>query len=72
MAQNNDAYSPILPFDITCGEHFQIYNNITYVQDKTLCGDEPIKMFSGNVLKFYTQRDIEPLKVGGDDNDSLL
>ncbi|MDD5935668.1 MAG: hypothetical protein PUC65_08940 [Clostridiales bacterium] len=66
MNHTTEPYSPILPYDVTYGENFKIYDNTKYVQDKALCGGEDsIRMISGNVYKYYTVQLIEPCKIGG-------
>ena len=65
MKKKDETYTPILPFDITVGEHFHIYGEEIYVQDKALCGENSIRMQSGNILKYYEQKDVDPVKIGG-------
>ena len=65
MKKKDKAYTPIQPFDITAGENFHIYQEQAYVQDKALCGENSIHMHSGNILKYYKQKDVDPVKVGG-------
>lgn len=64
MPTNSDMYTPILPFDITFGESFAIYQQMTYKQDKDLCGIESIRIESGNVYKYYTLTETKPVKIG--------
>lgn len=59
-------YAPLLPFNSTIGENFTCYNNTKYIQDKSLCEDNPVCMESGNVLKFYRANFEAPVKIGGD------
>lgn len=62
---NNKNYAPILPFDITAGENFLIYDNVIYVQDKALCGENCIQRQSGNILKYYELKEVGSVNIGG-------
>lgn len=66
LDNGNTAYSPVLPFDCTYGEHFMIYDNMTYVRDLDLCDEESIRMLSGNIFKYFTCNMMNACKVGGD------
>lgn len=65
MDQKDKPYSPILPYDITYGENYHIYNEMKYQQDKSLCPEDSIRMTSGNVYKYYAQTPSDAYKVGG-------
>lgn len=59
-------YMPLLPFDVTFGDHFIIYDSSDYQADTTLCNKENVRMYSGNIYKFFTYSLNDPYKVGGD------
>lgn len=59
-------YAPMLPYDITYGESFRLYNAMVYVCDPVLCNKEMVHMESGNIIKFYECIPKEPLKIGGE------
>ncbi|WP_066714272.1 hypothetical protein [Clostridium sp. Marseille-P299] len=59
-------YTPILPYDITLGESFVIYDNTTYQRDHDLCNKETIHMESGNIVKYSTCNITKATKIGGD------
>lgn len=63
---NSNDYTPILPYDATLGEHFNMYDNTTYHKDYNLCNKETIHKESGNVLKYHSCKVTEPCKIGGD------
>lgn len=63
---DSKEYTPILPYDITSGESFVMYDNMTYHKDYALCNKDTIHMESGNVYKYSTCKVIEPIKIGGD------
>ncbi len=64
MSTDSDKTTPILPFDITYGENFTIYQHMKYKHDKDLIEKVGICMESGNVYKYYSTKDIEPVKIG--------
>ncbi len=63
--ENTKNFAPILPFNPTLGEHFPSYDQVTYVQDKDICNDRPIRMESGNIIKYYRYIETKPCAVGG-------
>ena len=65
-SSDSKEYTPILPYDVTLGEHFNIYDNSTYHKDINLCNKETIHKESGNVLKYFSCKITEPYKIGGD------
>lgn len=65
MAENKTKYTPILPFDVTYGEHLLMYDNMPYQKNVALCNDMTIRMESGNVYKFFRCVEQEPYLVGG-------
>lgn len=34
---DSKEYTPILPYDVTLGEHFDMYDHKTYHKDNNLC-----------------------------------
>lgn len=65
MNQKKEEYIPILPYDITYGENYRVYDSVIYSQDKDLCGGEDsVRLQSGNVYKYYTTKLVEPFKLG--------
>lgn len=61
-----DKKSPILPFDSTFGENFQIYGVTKYVRNLALCGDDCVRKESGNVVKYFRCDTTEAVPIGGD------
>lgn len=70
MTNDPNEYSPILPFDITLGESFLIYQHMTYYRDRDLCNSIGICKISGNVYKYYTLTMTEPVMIGDQQPDS--
>lgn len=64
MSTNSDKTFPILPFDITYGEQFTIYQQMKYKQDRDLSEKVGICKESGNVYKYYNAKEIEPFIIG--------
>lgn len=64
--EEEKKYTPLSPFDITYGEEFKLYDNMTYVCDSDRCNAGMIRMESGNVCKYYRVKDDKPVKIGGD------
>lgn len=65
MADNKTQYAPILPFDVTYGEHLTMYDNMVYHKDNNVCNEAHICMESGNVYKFFRCAVQEPFPIGG-------
>lgn len=70
MSNNDNAVTPIQPFDSTYGESYQIYNNCHYVQDKTLRGQDKIQLQSGNVYKYYLIKENSPKPIDNNECNS--
>lgn len=58
-------YEPLLPYDITYGEAYRLYDNMAYACDPIFCNKDAVHMVSGNIIKFYEYLPSEPLKIGG-------
>lgn len=65
MADNKIKYAPILPFDVSYGEHFAMYDSMVYHKDNNVCNETHICMESGNVYKFFRCAVQEPYPIGG-------
>ena len=66
METNEKHFSPIEPFDITFGVNASMYDNMPYIRDISLCGEESVRIESGNIYKFYTYALKEPCIIGGE------
>lgn len=64
MPTDSDKPLPILPFDITYGERYTIYQQMQYKQDRDLSEKMGICMESGNICKYYNAKEVKPFKVG--------
>lgn len=65
MADNKIKYAPILPYDVTYGEHLSMYDNMTYHKNNNVCNASNIRMESGNVYKFFRCIEQKPYLIGG-------
>jgi hypothetical protein len=70
MSTNSDKKIPILPFDVTFGENFTLYKEMKYIQDRDLSEKVGIRKESGNVCKYYTTIEAEPIKIGENQPDT--
>lgn len=60
-------YMPILPYDSTGFDNFQIYTIKTYTRDLEIAEPvNPLKLHNPNMIKYYRCENIEPVKIGGD------
>lgn len=57
-------FAAIPPYDITQGEHFEVYDTIAYVSDPEYCNSDLVKMESGNLYKYYRCAETKPIYVG--------
>jgi len=65
-----DAYNiPIStiekPYDISLYNQgqFSMYDNLPYVSNKEICNKDNLKLFSGNIIKYYRCLMKEPYEV---------
>lgn len=64
----------LLTYDNTVGSHDSFYYNLPYVKDYDLCNWNPLRISSGNVIKFYQYKLDKPLILftdPGDDPDRM-
>lgn len=64
---SDKQFNPILPFDVTYGEFMDMYDNMTYHRDLSLCDETSIRLESGNILKYFRCATVEPAKIGGEE-----
>lgn len=65
--ETTKKFTPILPFDSTGFDNFQIYTITTYTRDLEIAEPiNPIKLHNPNMIKYYRCEDVEPVKIGGD------
>ena len=43
----------LMTYDKGSGDHDMFYYNLPYVKDYDLCNWNPMRMYSGNVIKYY-------------------
>lgn len=67
--QQDKKTEPLLPFDVTYGEQMNMYDNMPYIRNLAICGNDAVKMESGNVVKFFRCNAKKPLLIGGDKTD---
>ncbi len=60
------SFTPILPFDVTYGEQFAMYDHQAYIKNNEMCNQNTVKLESGNVTRFYRCSMQQPVKIGGD------
>ena len=59
-------YTPILPFDVTVGEDYSMYDNTVYHRDITLFDQNERMMNRGNTISVLNYKMGAPRKIGGD------
>lgn len=59
-------FAPILPFEDSVLDGFQIYDAVKYTRDVDLAKDSDISSHSPNMIKYYSTLNSEPIKIGGD------
>lgn len=66
MQDDDKKYSPLLPFDGTQMDNFQIYDNVKYTCKLDLRKENIITMHNENMVKYYEcLADQAPVKIGG-------
>ncbi|MBQ9120248.1 MAG: hypothetical protein IJY09_09395 [Lachnospiraceae bacterium] len=63
---NKTKYSPILPFDVTVGEDFSMYQHTTYHRDISMFDNDEQMMERGNVIHSFRCNFQEARPIGGD------
>lgn len=59
----------LLSYDNQAGPHDSFYYNLPYVKDYDLCNWSPLRMQSGNIIKFYQYKVDKPLILFTDTED---
>ncbi len=55
--------APVRPYNDTIWDRWSLYDDIPYVQDKSICSAENIAIISGNIVKAYRCLIKEPYKI---------
>lgn len=61
MDHNELFKKMLMSFDHKYESATVFYDNLPYVRDYDLCNWTPLRMFSGNIIKFYQYRMDEPV-----------
>lgn len=59
-------YTPLLPFNDLIQDGFIIYDNTTYNRDIDLTDDAIKVKNSPNIVKYFTVKSEQAIKIGGD------
>lgn len=59
----------LLSYENQAGSHDAFYYNLPYVKDYDLCNWHPLRMQSGNIIKFYQYKVDKPLILFTDTED---
>lgn len=61
-------YTPILPFDATQTDNFEIYEKAEYKFSLDMYREEkPVKLHHNSMIKYYScNYEAKPVKLGGD------
>lgn len=43
----------LMTYDKGGGDHDMFYYNLPYVKDYDLCNWQPLRLYSGNIIKYY-------------------
>ena len=54
MINNKPIYLSKKPYDSSMGENLSMYDHFPYERDPDICNKHTVKLFSGNVIKFFT------------------
>lgn len=64
---NNELFKKMLTtFDHNCEASSTFYDTLPYVRDYDLCNWTPLRMVSGNIIKFYQYRMDKPVIIQTD------
>ena len=70
MTPNELFAKELMTYDVGIDSHNAFYNNLPYVKDYDLCNWRPLRMLSGNIIKFYQYRLDKPVVLCTDPVDS--
>lgn len=51
----------LMVYDTSYGCNDSFYNNLPYIKDYDLCNWKPLRMFSGNIIKYYQYKMDKPV-----------
>lgn len=72
MTPNELFAKELMTYDVGTDSHNSFYNNLPYVKDYDLCNWRPLRMLSGNIIKFYQYRLDKPVVLCTDPGDSTF
>ena len=72
MTPNELFAKELMTYDVGTDSHSSFYNNLPYVKDYDLCNWRPLRMNSGNIIKFYQYRLDKPVVLCTDPADSTF
>lgn len=64
--QLNRQYAPLLPFNESLYERFQMYDNVSYVRDITLIDEDSLKLHQPSMIKYFRCDLGSAVPIGGD------
>lgn len=59
----------LLAYDKSFHSNDSFYYNLPYKKDYNLCNWNPLRMYSGNIIKFYQYRSDQPVVLFTDTDD---
>ncbi len=57
-----------LKYDSSLEENITLYDNLPYTRNLAVCGNDCIRMFSGNVVKYATYNELDVKEVPNNDD----
>lgn len=55
--------APVRPYDSSIQSDFSMYDHMPYVRDISICGNDMVKMSTGNIVKHYHYNNSKPCQI---------
>lgn len=62
----------LMTYDVGKDANNEFYNNLPYKKDYDLCNWKPLRVYSGNIIKFYQYRMDKPIVLCTDPADGVF
>ncbi|BCN32005.1 hypothetical protein [Anaeromicropila herbilytica] len=63
---NNLLTVPLMMYNRSLHVNLEMYDKMPYVRDESLCNKSTVRLISGNIIKFYRCRLLEPYYLDSD------
>jgi hypothetical protein len=65
---NTLILAPLMMYDKSLEENLTMYDEMPYVRDDSLCNRSTVRLVSGNIIKYYRYKLVDPYLLYPDHN----